>query len=195
MANFLAEPISIFGTNPTRKIGDFKSYITINETATDKVTITKHPIQTGASVTDHAYKEPTVLSMSIQVGTSFLSKSLGAPDFLSGSSLSDIYKEFIAIQNAREPLAVYTGKRTYTNMILTSLGNTTDRATENVLALQLSFEEVILVEVTPTVVPPRSKQRTPGATGATEKAGKKQSSLVQGDNALFGGFFGRLFGG
>lgn len=178
MANFLSEPISIFGINPRRAIGEFTGFITFDETGTDKVTLTKHPVQQGATISDHAYKEPTLLTMTIQYRAGFFS-----------DSLSDKYEEFLELQNTREPLTVYTGKRTYINMVLISVGNTTNKETENVLRLNLSFEEVILVEVTPTTVPARSRQRSPGVTGATEKAGKKSAlvTLKEGIGSLIGG--------
>jgi hypothetical protein len=49
--------------------------------------------------------------------------------------------------------------------------------------------EIIVVEVTPTSVPPRGKQANPGTTGATEKAGKKSALKVlkEGVGNLFGG--------
>ena len=49
--------------------------------------------------------------------------------------------------------------------------------------------EIITVEVTPTRVPPRKKQASPGVTGATEKAGKKSALKVlkEGVGSLLGG--------
>lgn len=174
--SFLSEPVSLFTSRRQRAFADFTGYIVFSESATDKLTVTKQPVQQGANINDHAYKEPTELNMSIQFsGTS--------------QTLEEIYQELLTLQESRERFTVYTGKRVYESMLITSLGNTTDKQTENVLSINLSMTEIITVEVTPTRVPPRKKQASPGVTGATEKAGKKSALKVlkEGVGSLLGG--------
>jgi hypothetical protein len=176
MSNFLAEPITIFPIRPNRSIGGIVGYTTIDESAVDKLTITKHPIQQGAMITDHAYKEPSELSVKIVAGEN-------------EKTLSELYQDFLKLQSDRIRFDVITGKRSYSNMLLVSISQTTDRMTENVLALNIQMTEVIIVEVTPTTVPPRGKQKNAGSTGATEKGGKKSALKVlkEGIGSLFGG--------
>lgn len=186
MANFLAEPISLFPVKPQRSISisensdvifEFKGYLTISEDAGDEIEITRHPVQQGAQITDHAFKKPSSVKISI------LANDNEAP-------LSEVYSDLIAVQEKRTPMKVITGKRSYSNMLLKSIQQTTGKQTENVLALSLGFEEIIIVEVSPTTVPPRRKQRNAGATGATEKAGRK-SALATAKDGL-ASFFGGL---
>jgi hypothetical protein len=66
--SFLSEPITLLPIRPNRSIGGITGYITLVENATDKLTITKHPVQQGATITDHAYKEPSDLSVQIIAG-------------------------------------------------------------------------------------------------------------------------------
>lgn len=174
--SFLSVPVSItaliFGSNK-RKIGDVEVDVVMSESTNDTLTITKQPVQQGASITDHAYKEPTVLTM-----TAFFRDNIS-------KSLSKIYQELLELQESRVPVSVYTPKRVYPNMLIASLGQTTDPKTENCLALTFSFQEIIVVPVTTTQVP-RIRQRNPGATGKTEKAGKKSAllTLKEGIGAL-----------
>jgi len=174
--NFLNDPISLFTTRKKRSFGKFNGFITPSESSVDKLTITKQPVQQGAMINDHAYKEPTELTMTIQF--SRFSKPL-----------EETYKELLELQSSREPFVVYTGKRVYNNMLIASLSNTTDKNTENVLAITLTLIEVLIVEVTPTSVPARSKQANSGKTGATEKSGKKSAlvSIKEGIGNLLGG--------
>lgn len=176
MSNFLAEPITILPIKPNRSIAEITGYITISELATDKLTITKHPVQQGAQISDHAYKEPTELNVSILAGSNV-------------KPLDELYQDFLTLQSDRIPFQVITGKRSFSNMLITSIGNNTDKNTENVLSLQLSFQEIITVPVTVSKVPPRSNQRSAGTTGATEKAGKKSALKVlkEGIGNLLGG--------
>lgn len=176
--SFLSVPISIFPTKQ-RQIDAIKVDVIINESANDTLTITKQPVQQGASITDHAYKEPTGFSATINFRDN------------STKSLSKIYRELLDLQVSRVPFTIITPKRIYRNMLMSSIGQTTDAKTENCLALVISCQEVILVPVTTTQVP-RTKQKSPGATGATQNAGKKSAILtgIQGFVPSLAGFTG-----
>jgi hypothetical protein len=170
--SFLSTPISLFATK-SRKIADLALQVVLSETTNDTLTITRQPVQQGASITDHAYKEPTTLSMAINLKDNI------------GESLSEIYTDLLELQESREPITVSTPKRIYSSMLISSIGLTTDARTENVLAINISFAQIIIVPVSTAQVP-RSKQRNPGATAKTEKAGKKSAllSLKEGIGAL-----------
>lgn len=173
--SFLSQPISFF-TTKKRQLAGVELQVVIRENTNDTLTITKQPVQQGAAITDHAYKEPTTLSMSI----CFRDNPL--------ESLSSIYQDLLDLQSAREPFTVVTPKRVYDNMLIAVLLNNTDKNTENCLQIDLTLQEVLIVDVTTAVVP-RSRQRNPGATGKTENVGKKSAllSLKQGIGALAGG--------
>lgn len=176
MTDFLKEPVTLFPIRPNRSMGGISGYITISESATDKLTITKHPVQQGANISDHAYKEPSELTVSIMSSASLT------------KTLDEIYQEFLKLQNDRVPFEVVTGKRSYSNMLIASIGQTTDKLTENALALTITLTEVIIVDVVAKTVP-RSKQSNPGKTGATEKTGRKSALKVlkEGIGNIFGG--------
>jgi hypothetical protein len=169
--SFLSEPItiqSLFGKN--RMIGPITVQVVTTENTNDTLTVTRQPVQQGASIADHAYKEPTAFS------TAILFK-----DNLT-TSLSKIYQNLLDLQNSRVPFDIITPKRIYHNMLMTVLAQTTDKTTENCLSINASFQEVIIVKVT-TVQVNRSNLKNPGSNGATQNAGRKQSAL----STLFGG--------
>ena len=60
------------------------------------------------------------------------------------------------LQASREPFEIVTGKRIYEDMLFKSIGVTTDKITENVLAVSCTFQQVIIVDVVLTTVPPRA---------------------------------------
>lgn len=163
--SFLSVPISIFGTRPTRIFGTIELNVVISESTNDTLTITKQPVQTGASITDHAYKEPTTFNFEALFKDNI------------EKSLSKTYEELLTLQNSRVPFTITTPKRIYNNMLISSIGQTTDKTSENILKLMISCQEVILVRVSTTQVP-RTKQRNPGATGKTENVGKKSALSV-----------------
>jgi len=171
--SFLNTPISIFASKQ-RQLGSIKIDVIISETTNDTLTITKQPVQQGASITDHAYKEPTAFACEARWKDNI------------GVSLSKVYQNLLDLQNSRTPFTIVTPKRIYNNMLINVLTQTTDKSTENCLAIQLTATEVIIVPVTTTQVP-RSQQKNPGKTGATQNAGKKSAlaTAAQGIQALF----------
>lgn len=189
--SFLSQPLSLSTFFPNnRQIADIQVQVVINESTTDTLTITKQPIQQGASITDHAFLEPTQFTMTIYfTDNSFLSRFSSVSSFLnSGAGLSKIYKQLLTLQSSRAPFPVKTPKRTYNNMLISSLGMTTDKNTENCLAITISFQQVIIVNVATVQAPPAS-QTNAGLTQATQAAGNKSVllSLTQAAAGLRGG--------
>lgn len=160
--SFLNQPISItqilFGTK--RAIADFTGFITVSESTNDTLTITKQPVQQGATISDHAYKEPTTFSCQITFPGSF------------GVDLEDLYDDLLNLQESAVPFSIMTPKRTYENMLMATLSQTTDKSTENCLAISMTCQEVIIVSIS-TVQVPKNKQKTPQQTGKTDPAGNK----------------------
>lgn len=166
--SFLTEPLSLISIRPTRMIGEILVNVVLTENTTDTLTITKQPVQQGASITDHAYKEPTVFA------TNILFK------YNRANPLDKIYRDLLELQASRIPFDIITPKRIYKSMLLANLTQTTDKNTEHCLAISASFQEIIIVKVSTTQVP-RQKQKTPKKTEATENAGKKSILRTSAD--------------
>jgi hypothetical protein len=163
MSGFLQQILSPVVFRPRRRFEEFTRYLTIDESGEDELVITEHPVQAGAEITDHAYKKSATLSMNVQFSAA---ESL--------EPLDETYRRMLELQESRIPFDVVTGKRVYNNMLFKSLKVTTDRFTDNVLAISMQLKEIIITNVTVTTVPPRADQKEPGRTGATEKAGQKK---------------------
>ena len=147
---------------PRRSIGPFNATVTLEEIASDDLEITQHPVQQGATITDHAYLKPATVSIKIMFNAA------DAP-------LAETYAKLRQLQASREPFDVVTGKRAYKNMLFKSLGQTNDAQTEKVLSISAELQEIFIVQVETTTVPPRKQQARPGKTGATENAGQKSA--------------------
>lgn len=147
---------------PQRRIGEFTAMVVIEEAGTDELEIAKHPVQDGAQISDNAYVKAATLSM----------KALFNDET---DPLTEVYQKLRDLQALREVFDVVTGKRIYKNMLMKTLSQTTDRETENILSVSMAFEEIIIVQVEVTTVPPRAKQANPGKTGGTQNAGAKSA--------------------
>jgi len=147
---------------PQRRLGEFTGYVIVEEQGTDSLEITQHPVQDGSSIADHAFSLPQELTMRIMYDDA-------------QRPLDETYEKLLKLQSDREPFDVITGKRIYRNMLMSALTMTTDKETENVLYLTMTLQEVIIVQVEITSVPPRARQAQPARTGGTSNAGAKSA--------------------
>jgi len=145
-----------------KSIGGIIPDVVIEETTEDVLEITKHPVQQGATISDHAFKKPVTLKMKCLWGEK-------------SGDINITYQKILDLQSKRTLIDVITGKRNYKNMLIGSMSCTTDATTNTILSIQFSLEEIIIVNVVVTSVPARSRQRNAGKTGATENAGQKSA--------------------
>ena len=193
--SFIAQPQTLFAIGPSRQFGGltnppnttnpaqgnggqpiFKGYVTMDESTSDTLEITKQPVQQGAPITDHAFKNPTIFSIQIIFGSD-----------LFGQSLANIYKALLQLQSSFIPFNCQTPKRTYYNMLFQSLGVTTDKQSENILKINATFQQIITVPIGVTSVN-RSQLKNAGSNGGVQSAGAKQtqSTLFTAADALTG---------
>ncbi len=186
----------LFG--PNRSIAGMIPDVTIREQGLDELEITQHPVETGASITDHAYKRPATLALEYGWSNSSLSL-LSIQDLLAGSlptlslgnqRVRQIYEQLLALQISRQPFQVVTGKRLYQNMLLRSIGIMTDPTTENSLAVSAQCQEIIIVSTSSTTIAPMSQQATPASTAGVTNIGTVQPVKVDNQSVL-----SSLFGG
>lgn len=169
--------------------------VTIEESHKDDLEITEHPVEIGASITDHAFKRPAELTLKLGWSNSPSQGGLidglvggqgaafaGVQSLLSGNAVlqvRDIYNKLLALQTSAVPFDIYTGKRKYTNMLIASLTTSTDKDTENSLMVSVSCKQIIIVGTSLVSVPaPATQQIIPASTAATANNGTK--SLLSG---------------
>lgn len=163
-----------------RNIGGFIADVTIREDHEDELVITENPVEQGADVTDHSFKAPARLT--VEVGYSNSSPNSGGdPNYV-----QSVYGQFLAVQANRQPFDVITGKRMYTNMLMSLLHTVTDEATENALFLTVRMREIILVDTQSVSVPPSQNMANPQDTGATQNTGTQQTQYAGGASGATG---------
>jgi Dit-like tail protein len=151
-----------------RNIGGFVADVTVRESHRDRLTATRNPVEQGAAVTDHSFKEPAELTVLVGYSNSSFQAG-GDPNYV-----QEVYQQFLALQATREVFDVITGKRQYSNMLMTLLATDTDEKTENATFLTVEMRELILVTTQTVTVPPNADQAAPGVTGATTNTGTSQ---------------------
>ena len=162
-------------------------YVTMTEEGRDELELTKHPVDTGSTISDHAYRLPSTLSVKLMwsptsasplgwVPFSGLGAALTSLGGSSSSYLSNVYLQLITLQRSRGLATVTTGKRPYRNMLPTLISVTTDEETENVLSVTINFEEVLLASTTLAQQAPinGSAQASPQSTTPPVAQGAQQ---------------------
>jgi hypothetical protein len=163
-----------------RQLGGIIPDVVVEEVHTDTLTITDHPVEQGAAISDHAFMNPAELSMRIGWSASSLALNGVISGIVSGSLLSgkiksvkDIYESLLKLQRSRKPFGVSTGKRLYQNMLIKSIATTTDGTTENALVCTVVLREVILVRAQ-TGSLPAATQADPSKTASVVDYGTVQ---------------------
>ncbi|HCC5863758.1 TPA: hypothetical protein M5853_001547 [Klebsiella aerogenes] len=176
----------------SRRIGLIVPSVVVSEKHSDTLEITEHPVETGAPVSDHAYKRPSevVMEVGFAGGGSLL-------DFIDTSSLGltlglspkETYQQILDLQTCRIPFDVVTGKRLYSNMLIRAIEVTTDRTSENVLMAVLTLREVIITQTQQISVADKADMKEGANTSAVINSGTK-SAKPQNESLLSSGWQG-----
>lgn len=176
----------------SRRIGLIVPSVVISEKHSDTLEITEHPVETGAAVSDHAYKRPSevVMEVGFAGGGSLLDFADTTAIGLSlGLSPKETYQQILDLQASRIPFDVVTGKRLYTNMLIRALEVSTDRTSENVLMAVMTLREVIITQTQSIAVADKSDMKEGGNTSAVINSGTK-AAKPQNESLLSSGWQG-----
>ena len=175
-AAFLADLINPVFIRP-RNIGGFIADVTVREVHLDQLRIVDHPVEQGAEITDHAYKRPVRVTITLGYSNSSY-QSGGDPNYV-----QEIYAAFLALQASRQPFDILTGKRAYNSMLAESIAVETDEKSEDSLHMIVSCRQIILVTTQTVTVPNQANMKNPQSTAATQTQGTKQLTGAPNYNA------------
>lgn len=167
MAGILDDAIAAFAIiRPTRVIGFLIPHVVVEEIARDALFITQHPVEKGASISDHAFAMPTEIEMTVGWSDS----SVG---FIGFAAI--VYQEMLALQQSREPFTVYTPGRAYQNMLIRSIEKSADENTGLITFCRVTLQQVIIVSTQVTSTGhSKATQASPAKTTTPISGGTKQ---------------------
>ena len=139
------------------------------------LTVTQHPVQTGANISDHAFVNP--IRMTMQIGVSdAMAYRVGANYGGDGGTKSvQAYRLLCKLQELRIPMQVVTRLNTYQNMLIESIDVSDDVSTLCALKATVNLVQVLVVNVGTEKVSARQ-----WTTGAQRKS---QEVQPKGDNS------------
>lgn len=170
----------------TRKsIGDIELDGIITETHVNTVELSRNPIELGADITDHAIIEPRILNILAIVSDSPLDEVEVGPivnptDRHFGTSTARnitrsvaAYNAIIEIMNRRDPIAVQTRLKLYENMLITNVSCTQDKDSSNIVSMDISLSEALIVSTQIVTLIPRAGIPSQLASPAVEEGRKE----------------------
>ena len=158
--------ISTKKTAPTSYV--FDAVLSLDHEQT--LTKTKHPVQTGAAVSSHAYIEPASLVMYVlmsdvvpqfsasnQTVAPYIQQWTGNP-----SKSVSAFQQVLALQAARIPLTVTTRLRNYTNMLILRVSPHEDNKSITGARFRIEFEQLFIAntQANPISARPNDTQST-----------------------------------
>ena len=107
---------------------------------------TSNPVETGASIVDHAYVKPAELTMEVMM--SDVHQSL-VPEQFTGASFRSVnaWQVLRKLQSDRIPMSVFTRLGLYTNMLITKLATTDTAETFRALSAEVTLREIPVARV------------------------------------------------
>lgn len=139
------------------------------------LTVTQHPVQTGANISDHAFVNP--IRMTMRVGVSDAMAYRAGTNYGGDGKTKSVqaYRLLCKLQELRIPMQVVTRLNTYQNMLIESIDVSDDVSTLCALKATVNLVQVLVVNVGTEKVSARQ-----WTTGAQRKS---QEVQPKGDNS------------
>ena len=149
-----------------------------------KLTVTSHPVQNGANISDHAYSEPVQVSM--EIGMSDAMASMKPGQFYGAWSKSvSAYRQLVELQNSRKPFSILTRLNSYTDMVITGISVNDEPNALYGLKCSVNMQQIIMAEVTSEKVSARGWSTSAAAKkGEVSVEQSKKSELRKLEEAL-----------
>lgn len=130
----------------SRSIGGVFVDVVISEEHESSMTIAEHPVERGAKISDHAWRERRRVTLE---GVVEQTRSISA------------YEQLLAVQEEAEPFSLVTGLKVYENMLIERITVTRDKDHARVLKFEAECSEVKIVS---------TESRAGGGSSSEDKA-------------------------
>jgi hypothetical protein len=144
-------------------IADIIPDVTVENVYEDRLQITQHPVEGGATVSDHAFLQPKVIDLKVGWAD-------GKAGYVGASR--DAYEAVLALQAEREPFDVSTGKRLYSNMLVAGVTVADDVKAKYTVLASVRCQEVRIVGANQAQI---SDQSIPSKTFGQLNVGQVQA--------------------
>lgn len=143
--------------------------------------VTDNPVETGISITDHAFDKP--IKLTITAGVSDNAPPGKDSDIFASTGTSRsmaAYAWLDQVRRAHEPFSVQTGLALHQSMLITALRTKQDKDTSRVLKFTVELREIVYVS-TQTVIYPAKLPKTKRAVAKKDDGEKGSEELTEAD--------------
>ena len=145
-----------------------------------RMTKTRHPIQNGAPISDHAYREPN----RVVVDVMFTDVLQDYKTFYTDGPTKSIaaYDAFIKLQRSKHPITLTTKLAEYAGMLINDIETPDDVSTKYGLRMRVTFEEVLTALVSigsATSAAPNITKKTPRGIVQSNSLTKQITNTVK----------------
>lgn len=161
-------------------IGGFFFDAVLNEQHDSELTITQHPVQTGANIADHSFLNPSTLTMEIGMSDAMATMLEGQFTEYYTKSVS-AYEKLRELQALRLPLAVHTRLHHYDNMLIQNITAPDNYRTQYGLRCTVTLQEIFVVDVATGTVSTRNW----ASSGTTNRGEVQPQETEQPGSGLY----------
>lgn len=153
-----------------------------------EIAIVDDPVETGVSMTDHAYAKPRTLTMEVAVSdTPLLADDAGTPSYKlattwTGAGSGNVRRSVNAweyIDQKAHEFAVFdvqTGLKLYPSMMFEGASAKVTKDTAGCLRATIKLKQVTFATTASVIYPPRGPKKAKRAAAAPTDGGKKESA-------------------
>lgn len=163
---------------PRRSVGGLVFDATFSEQHTSELKVTDNPVETGVTVSDHAYMSPDSITIEAGVTDAQLVTRADDPFSTQESRSRKAWELLKELQRSAEPFEVQTGLQLYSNMVCTNITATQDFTNASSLIFTATIREVIRVSTKIVKYPPRKTGPTNQQASAPKAKGEQQGTDV-----------------
>lgn len=167
-----------------RSMGSLTFDAVFEESHSADLEVTEFPVETGGSISDHAFMKPLRLTISAGVSDIPLRTVPNDPYASESGRAARAYELLMLLQKTAEPFSVQTGLKLYTNMVCVSLNCSQDRLTASALHFTATLREVTIVSTQSVTYTPRKAGSTARQAGPKKNMGEQPGNNVTGQASL-----------
>jgi len=167
-----------------RSIGTLTFDAVFEESHASSLEVTEFPVETGGSISDHAYMKPTQLTISAGVSDVTLRPQSNDPYASQAGRAARAYELLLVLQKTAEPFDVQTGLKLYKNMVCVNLQSSQDRLTAGALNFTATLREVVIVSTRSVIYAPRAAGTTTRQAGPKKNQGEQPGTVIASNASL-----------
>lgn len=159
----------------SRSIGGVFVDVVISEEHTASMEIAEHPVESGAKISDHAWRMPYTVRLESVVDST---RAVAA------------YQQLLAVQERAEPFSLVTGLKVYSNMLIREIVATRDKEHARILKFEAELQEVVIVNTqqgSATAAGSTDSDNAKGTTNRGQVAARPAGDIPTTTNSMLSG--------